>query len=88
MLRDCCNLKGSGIQCLGCQECCASCAETCDCCGTASVESCLDACCPKRSVCSLKIDNRTMKISFSRFSQWNSPMLLHAKRVVVVNVVQ
>jgi len=51
MLQDCCNYKGTGIQCLGCQECCASCAETCDCCGTTSIESCLDACCPKRGVC-------------------------------------
>ncbi|CAF1538381.1 unnamed protein product [Rotaria magnacalcarata] len=48
MLRDCCNYKGSGVQCLGCQECCAACAETCDCCRTTSIESCLDACCPKR----------------------------------------
>jgi len=48
MLRDCCTCGGAGVQCSGCQECCASCAETCDCCGTTSIESCLDACCPKR----------------------------------------
>ncbi|CAF0976639.1 unnamed protein product [Adineta ricciae] len=48
VLQNCCNYKGSGIQCLGCQECCLACAETCDCCRTTSIESCLDACCPKR----------------------------------------
>ncbi|CAF0803348.1 unnamed protein product [Rotaria sordida] len=49
ILKDCCNWQETGgIQCLGCQECCASCAETCDCCQTTSIESCFDACCPKR----------------------------------------
>ncbi|CAF0922778.1 unnamed protein product [Rotaria sp. Silwood1] len=48
ILKDCCNFQGAGVQCLGCQECCASCAETCDCCHTTSIESCFDACCPKR----------------------------------------
>ncbi|CAF2560537.1 unnamed protein product [Rotaria sp. Silwood2] len=48
VLRDCCNCNISDIRCLGCQECCAGCAEACDCCGTTSIESCLDACCPKR----------------------------------------
>ncbi|CAF1150752.1 unnamed protein product [Rotaria sordida] len=48
MLRDCCNCNISGIRCLGCQECCIGCAQACDCCSTTSIESCLDACCPKR----------------------------------------
>ncbi|CAF0768814.1 unnamed protein product [Didymodactylos carnosus] len=34
--------------CCACGECCLACAETCNCCNTTSVESCLDACCPKR----------------------------------------
>ncbi|CAF0753134.1 unnamed protein product [Adineta steineri] len=48
VLKNCCEQRGNGIQCLGCQECCVACAETCDCCHTTSIESCLDACCPKR----------------------------------------
>ncbi|CAF4617256.1 unnamed protein product [Rotaria sp. Silwood1] len=48
ILKDCCNCNINCIQCLSCQECCVSCAEACDCCGTTTIESCLDACCPKR----------------------------------------
>ncbi|CAF4413746.1 unnamed protein product, partial [Adineta steineri] len=48
MFQDCCSWKGSCCECITCQECCVSCAETCDCCNTTSIESCLDACCPKR----------------------------------------
>jgi hypothetical protein len=51
VLQNCCNIKGGAMQCLSCQECCAACAETCDCCGSTSMESCFDACCPKRGVC-------------------------------------
>jgi hypothetical protein len=87
MLRDCCNYKGTGIQCLGCQECCASCAETCDCCGTTSIESCLDACCPKRGVCNNRIHERSFCI-FYTYSLSNLPILLHVKHAVLDNVVQ
>jgi len=88
MLQDCCNYKGTGIQCLGCQECCASCAETCDCCGTTSIESCLDACCPKRGVCYQRIYQRSLIFLLHIHSQSNLPILLHVKHVVLETVVQ
>ncbi len=51
ILHDCCNYKEDGIRCLTFQECCIACAQTCDCCGITSIESCFNACCPKRGVC-------------------------------------
>ncbi|CAF0837949.1 unnamed protein product [Didymodactylos carnosus] len=44
LLKDGCSCEN----CCACGECCLACAETCNCCNTTSVESCLDACCPKR----------------------------------------
>ncbi len=64
MFPDCCNFKGGAIHCMNCQECCAACAETCNCCGTTSIESCFDACCPKRGVC---LKNSNKSISFFKF---------------------